>query len=70
MQALELYNYLLDPEFKKLSSISLLSIRNQTYVSENVKQYVRGASIMQMLEYVVFKPEVYHNGLQQYLSKK
>ncbi|XP_074101256.1 aminopeptidase N-like [Cotesia typhae] len=69
MQALELYNYLLDPEFKKLSSVSLLSIRNQTYVSENVKQYVRGASIMQMLEYVVFKPEVYQNGLQQYLSK-
>ncbi|XP_044587078.1 thyrotropin-releasing hormone-degrading ectoenzyme-like [Cotesia glomerata] len=69
MQALELYNYLLDPEFKKLSSISLLSVGNQTYVSENVKQYVRGASIMQMLEYVVFKPEFYRNSLQQYLSK-
>ncbi|CAG5080980.1 Similar to NPEPPS: Puromycin-sensitive aminopeptidase (Homo sapiens) [Cotesia congregata] len=70
MQTLELYNYLLDPEFKKPSSISLLSIGNQTYVSENVKQYVRGASIIQMLEYVVFKPEFYQNGLlRQYLSK-
>ncbi|XP_008551763.3 thyrotropin-releasing hormone-degrading ectoenzyme-like [Microplitis demolitor] len=70
MQVMEIFDYHFDLEFKSLPPMSEISAGDQSYISQNSKKYlyIKGITLMLMLEHTVTTSEVYQTGLQNYLK--